>query len=373
MVWGRLAADVSRVRAESDGRRMSVEDEASGIICAPPFRHSTIQLAHGGGGRAMRELVDSVFLPAFASGVPAARHDSAVLPAARGRLAFTSDAFVVRPLFFPGGDIGSLAVNGTVNDLAMAGALPEYLSASFVLEEGLELATLERVVRSMADAARAAGVAIVTGDTKVVDRGHGDGIFIATSGVGRIEDGVDIAPSRIRPGDAIVVSGDVGRHGVAVLSVREGLGFENALDSDCAELGSLVRALFRAGVVPHCLRDLTRGGLAARLCELALDGGFDFRIDARKVPILPAVQRACEPIGLDPLYAACAGRCILFVPEEELGRALAALAAAGAEPAPIGVVEGVARTRPGRVELETELGVPRLLELFYGEQLPRLC
>lgn len=352
---------------------MSIEDEASGIVCAPPFRHSTIQLAHGGGGRAMRELVESVFLPAFASGVPAPRHDSAVLPPGRGRLAFTSDAFVVRPLFFPGGDIGALAVNGTVNDLAMAGALPEYLSASFVLEEGLELATLERVVRSMAEAARRAGVAIVTGDTKVVDRGHCDGIYLATSGVGRIDDGIEIAVGKIRPGDAIVVSGDVGRHGVAVLSVREGLGFENAPDSDCAELGSLVRALFKAGVVPHCLRDLTRGGLAAALCELALDGGFDFHVDLRKITVSDLVQSACEPLGLDPLYSACAGRCVAFVPEEALSATLGALAAAGAEPVPIGVVAGVARTRPGRVELETGLGAPRLLELSYGEQLPRVC
>jgi hydrogenase expression/formation protein HypE len=351
---------------------MSVEDEASGIVCAPLFRHSTIQLAHGGGGRALRELVESVFLPAFTASVPAPRHDSAVLPAGSGRLAFTTDAFVVRPLFFPGGDIGTLAVNGTVNDLAMAGAVPQYLSASFVLEEGLELVTLERVVRSMADAALAAGVAIVTGDTKVVERGHGDGIYIATSGIGRVEDGVEIAPSRIRPGDAIIVSGDVGRHGVAVLSVREGLGSESALESDCRELGSLVRALFAGGIVPHCLRDLTRGGLAAGLCELALDGGFDFRIDAKKIPIVAAVNEACERLGLDPLYVACEGRCLVFVAEAEVTAALAALSAAGAEPAVLGVVEGTARTRPGRVELDTALGEPRVLELSHGEPLPRI-
>jgi hydrogenase expression/formation protein HypE len=351
---------------------VSFEDEASGIVVAPPFRHTTVQLAHGGGGRAMRELLETVFLPAFSATVPAPRHDSAVLPAVRGRLAFTSDAFVVSPLFFPGGDIGTLAVNGTVNDLAMAGAVPEYLSASFVLEEGLELTTLERVVRSMADAARVAGVSIVTGDTKVVDRGHGDGVYIATSGVGRVEDGIEIAPSRIRPGDAIVVSGDVGRHGIAVLSAREATKLESSLESDCRELGSLVRALFAGGVVPHCLRDLTRGGLAAALCEIGLDGGFDLRVDARKVPIAPGVRSACELFALDPLYIACEGRCVAFVAESDVEAALGALSRAGSEPAVIGVVEGIARTRPGRVELETGVGGARLLELSYGEQLPRI-
>jgi hydrogenase expression/formation protein HypE len=350
---------------------MSFEDEASGIVVAPPFRHTTIQLAHGGGGRAMRELLETVFLPAFAASVPVPRHDSAVLPAAAGRLAFTSDAFVVRPLFFPGGDIGTLAVNGTVNDLAMAGATPEYLSASFVLEEGLELATLERVVRSMADAARAAGVSIVTGGTKVVDRGHGDGVYVATSGVGRVEDGIEIAPGRARPGDALIVSGDIGRHGIAVLSLREGLGFETSLESDCRELGSFVRALFAAGVAPHCLRDLTRGGLAGALCELALDGGFDLRVDATNIPIASEVRRACEMLALDPLYVACAGRCLAFVAEADVPTTLRALTEAGAQPAVIGLVEGTARTRPGRVELATSAGV-RELELSYGEQFPRI-
>lgn len=351
---------------------MSEEDEHSGIACAPRHRYPTIQLAHGGGGRAMRDLLERVFFTAFSSTEPQDRHDSAVLPAAPGRLAFTSDAYVVRPLFFPGGDIGKLAVNGTVNDLAMVGAVPEYLSASFVLEEGFALSALERVVASMAEAARTARVDIVTGDTKVVDRGHGDGVYIATSGVGRVAEGVDIAPRHIAPGDRVIVSGDVGRHGIAVLSAREGLGFESTLESDCRELGGAVQALLAAGVVPHCLRDLTRGGLASALCELALDALVDLAIDEPRIPVGDAVRGACELLGLDPLHIACEGRFVVFVPEPDVVPTLDTLAVAGFEPVEIGVVaERVAR--PGRVELRGGFGTSRLLELFHGEQLPRIC
>jgi hydrogenase expression/formation protein HypE len=320
----------------------------------------------------MRELIERVFLPAFSGARSHDRHDSAVLPTSLGRLAFTSDAYVVHPLFFPGGDIGGLSVNGTVNDLAMAGAVPEYLSATFVLEEGLEIATLERVVASMAEAARRASVAIVTGDTKVVDRGHGDGLYIATSGIGRIPDGIEVAPARIRVSDVILVNGDVGRHGVAVLSVREGLRFESSLESDCGELSSQVQALFSAGIVPHCLRDLTRGGLAAALCELSADARVDLQVDEASIPISDAVRGASELLGLDPLYIACEGRFIAFVAEGDAEGAMQALRSRGAEPAVIGRVRHAAGARPGRVELHNAFGA-RLLELFYGEQLPRIC
>jgi hydrogenase expression/formation protein HypE len=319
----------------------------------------------------MHELIERVFLPAFAAPEASQRHDSAVLPRPPGRLAFTSDSYVIRPLCFPGGDIGSLAVNGTLNDLAMSGARPRFLSASFVLEEGLELALLERIVASMAHAARSAGVSIVTGDTKVVDRGHGDGIYISTAGIGDITDGIDIAPRSIRPGDVILVSGDIGRHGVAVLSVREGLGFESELESDCRELSSLVQTLLGAGVVPHCLRDLTRGGLAAALIELATSAALTFELGEAEIPISDAVRGASELLGLDPLYIACEGRFVAFLAEEDAERAVSLLRAAGAEPIICGRVR--AERGGGSVELRAAFGGSRTLELFYGEQLPRIC
>jgi hydrogenase expression/formation protein HypE len=321
----------------------------------------------------MRELIERVFRPAFDNPVLAQRHDSAVLPPLPGRLALTNDGYVVRPLFFPGGDIGTLAVNGTVNDLAMAGAVPEYLTASFILEEGFEIAALRRIVASMATAAAGARVSIVTGDTKVVDRGHGDGVYVVTSGVGRVPDGVDIGPTRVEPGDAILVSGDLGRHGIAVLSVREGLAFGTELESDCAELSSVVQALIQGGVVPHCLRDLTRGGLAAALCELALDADLEIELDERRIPISDAVRGASELLGLDPLYVACEGRFVAFVPEDQAERAESLMRGAGAAPGRIGRVRGHSARERGSVELSSAFGGTRLVELFYGEQLPRIC
>ncbi|HSP78678.1 MAG TPA: hydrogenase expression/formation protein HypE, partial [Myxococcaceae bacterium] len=279
----------------------------------PPQRHSTVQLAHGGGGRLMRQLIESVFLEAFPS--PAERHDGAVLPLGGERLALTTDSYVVTPRFFPGGDIGRLAVYGTVNDLAMTGARPLYLSAGFILEEGLPLEELRRVVASMREAARECGVAVVTGDTKVVDRGKADGLFLNTSGVGCVPEGVSIHPRRVRPGDAVLVSGDVGRHGIAVLSVREGLAFETPVHSDCAPLAPLVEALLEAGVEVHCLRDTTRGGLATALNEVALEAGVGLVVEEPAVPVDEAVAGACELLGLDPLYVACEGRMVAFVPE----------------------------------------------------------
>ncbi|MBL8295477.1 MAG: hydrogenase expression/formation protein HypE, partial [Bryobacterales bacterium] len=271
---------------------------------------ANILLAHGGGGRLTQQLLETIFYPAFANGALGARHDGALLEVGGARLAFTTDSFVVRPLIFPGGTIGDLAVNGTVNDLAMCGARPLYLSAGFILEEGLPMETLRRIAGDMGEAARRAGVTLVTGDTKVVDKGKGDGVFINTSGIGVVECGWEISPAAVQPGDAVVISGDVGAHGVAILSVREGLEFEGAIASDTAPLWEPVEALLRAGVEVHCLRDLTRGGLATALNEIASTRGVTVRIEEAAVPVDEAVQGACEILGLDPLYVANEGRFV---------------------------------------------------------------
>lgn len=347
------------------------------LSCPIPLSdHTTVQLAHGGGGRLMRDLIEGVFFPAFGAGGSDGRrlppHDSAVLASTDARLALTTDSYVVNPLFFPGGDIGKLAVCGTVNDLAMAGARPKYLTAGFILEEGLPLELLRRVVASMAQTADAAGVRIVTGDTKVVDRGKGDGIFINTSGVGFVRSGVDISPARVEPGDAILLSGDLGRHGVAIVSVREGLSFEGAPESDCAPLNGLVEAMLDADANIHCLRDLTRGGLAAALNEIAMDASVGVEIDEATIPVIPSVAAACELLGFDPLYVANEGRLVAFVPADAADRVLEAMrrhpAAVG--PAKIGTVTS---THAGTVELRSRFGGGRIVDLLSGEQMPRIC
>ena len=352
------------------------------LTCPLPLDdHTTVQLAHGGGGRLMRGLIEGMFLPAFAalgrspSETPptlAPPHDSAVFRIDGARLAFTTDSFVVSPLFFPGGDIGKLAVYGTVNDLAMAGAKPAYLSAGFILEEGLPMETLRRVVASMCEAAREVDVRIVTGDTKVVDRGKGDGIFINTTGIGLVPEGVEISPARVVPGDAILVSGDLGRHGIAVMSVREGLGFEAALQSDCAPLAGLVEALLAAGGDVHCLRDLTRGGLAAALNEIAEHARVGIELQEAAIPVAEPVASACELLGLDPLYVANEGRLVAFVPAEAADRVLEIMQShpAANQPAVIGRVTDEHR---GIVELRGLLGGGRIVDLLSGEQMPRIC
>lgn len=331
------------------------------------MRHDTIQLAHGGGGRLMQELLDGVFLPAFGAGD---RHDSAVVTTAGERVAFTTDSYVVEPRFFPGGDIGQLAVIGTVNDLAMAGATPRWLSAGFVLEEGLAIEELGRIVQSMRRAAETCGVSIVTGDTKVVDRGKGDGVFINTAGIGVVADGVEVVPKRVRPGHVVLVSGDVGRHGIAVLSAREGIGFRGDVASDCAPLHRLATDLVSAARV-SCLRDLTRGGLASALNEVARAAQVDVAIAQTQVPVSDGVRGACELLGLDPLYVACEGRLVAFVAAEDAEAALAILKAHDSAAARIGVVAPCERTP--RVTLEVPLGTRRVLDLLSGEQLPRIC
>lgn len=341
--------------------------------CPIPFQdYPQVLMAHGGGGRLTQQLLRDIFLPAFANPQLEAAHDGAVMEVGPVRLAFTTDSYVVRPLFFPGGDIGTLAVNGTVNDLAMCGAIPRWLSAGFIIEEGLSMQTLWQVTQSMRKAAIESGVSLVTGDTKVVDKGKGDGVFITTAGVGTVETPLTIAPQSVRPGDVILISGDVGRHGMAILSVREGLTFEGPIESDCAPLVSPVRALLDGGIQVHCLRDLTRGGLASALNEIAMTARVQIDIEESAVPVQEAVRGACEIFGLDPLYVANEGRFIVFVPPGECGRALALLRGnphgMGAER--IGqVVEG----SPGMVTLRSRIGAQRLLDLLSGEQLPRIC
>ncbi len=352
-------------------------DREFNLNCPVPRQsYSTVQMAHGGGGRLMRNLIEQVFLPAFGTGgteqkgVP---HDSAVLPLGDSRLAFTTDTFVVSPLFFPGGDIGKLAVYGTANDLAMAGAKPLWLSVGMVLEEGLPMESLERIVHSMRVATAEVGAKIVTGDTKVVDRGKGDQVFINTSGVGLVPDGVDVSPNRVAAGDRILVSGDLGRHGIAIMSVREGLEFQGALDSDCGSLWGLVETVLTTEPEAiHCLRDLTRGGLASALNEIAKDAGVGIELDEPAIPVADPVAGACELLGLDPLYVANEGRLVAFVAAEAADRILDRMRKHPS--APQAAIIGRVRDRhPGMVELRGALGGGRILDLLSGEQMPRIC
>jgi len=338
----------------------------------PRSSDDTILLAHGGGGRLTHQLIERVFLPAFANEPLEARHDGAVLRLNGSRLAFTTDSYVVRPLIFPGGNIGDLAVNGTVNDLAMCGARPLYLSAGFILEEGLPMETLRTVVESMTAASRRAGITLVTGDTKVVDKGKGDGLFVNTAGIGIVETPLNITPAAVRHGDVILVSGDLGAHGVAVLSVREGLEFEAPIQSDTAPLWEPVEALLKAGVEVHCLRDLTRGGLASALNEIAEAARMGMTISEAAVPVAEVVRGACEILGLDPFYVANEGRFAAIVPERNVEQALEVMRrfAVSSNAARIGEVHG---SNPGTVTLKSRIGGHRVLDMLSGEQLPRIC
>lgn len=343
-----------------------------GPVCPIPItEYPSVVMAHGGGGRLMHQLIDRVFKTAFGSRGPQGDTDSALLQVTGGELAFTTDTYVVSPLFFPGGDIGSMAIHGTVNDLAMVGAVPIALSAGFILEEGLPMEDLWRIVQSMAEAARSVGVSIVTGDTKVVDRGKGDGLFINTSGVGLCLTENLIAPESIRPGDHVIVSGDVGRHGMAVMSVREGLAFESPVHTDSASVLRPVREVLENGIEVHAMRDATRGGLASALNELAGTSGLGIQLLEEKIPVSPEVAEACEILGFDPLYVACEGRFVLVVPPHSVGPVLDVLArhdvSCGASE--IGVVAEVA----GPVTLKSRYGTSRILGMLSGEQLPRIC
>jgi len=340
----------------------------------PRVADDRIVLAHGGGGRLTHQLIEKIFLPAFSNAMLEQRHDGAVLPLDGSRLAFTTDSFVVRPLIFPGGTIGDLAIYGTVNDLAMCGARPLYLSAGFILEEGLEMDTLRTVVSSMQEAAATAGVKLVTGDTKVVDKGKGDGIFVNTSGIGVIESNVKttIAPASVQVGDAVIVSGDLGRHGIAILSVREGLEFESPILSDTATIWPAVEALLNAGIEIHCLRDLTRGGLATTLNEIAADRNVCIKLDEASIPVDEIVQGACEILGLDPLYVANEGRFAIFVPPTQADATLEAMKKVPVSQGSVRV--GKVEETPGRtVVLQSRIGGNRVVDMLSGEQLPRIC
>jgi hydrogenase expression/formation protein HypE len=341
--------------------------------CPTPFQdYPNILLAHGGGGRLTEHLLENAFRPAFDNRFLAQRHDGALISLSGQRLAFTTDSYVVRPLFFPGGDIGTLAVNGTVNDLAMCGAQPLYLSASFIIEEGLPMETLWHVIQSMKRASATAGVQIVTGDTKVVDKGKGDEIFVNTAGIGWVRHDLAIEPASVQPGDDILLSGDLGRHGMAIMSVREGLQFETSIESDCAPLGDLVTSLLEQKIEVHCLRDLTRGGLASALNEIAQAAQLQIDIDEAIVPVREEVSGACEILGLDPLYVANEGRFVAFVPPSNADRALQLMHShpLGSEAVKIGTVTADC---PGLVTVKSRIGARRILDLLSGEQLPRIC
>jgi hydrogenase expression/formation protein HypE len=344
-----------------------------GWSCPLPLRdHLTIVMGHGGGGAMSAELVEHLFLPAFGSAADAQLGDAAILAPEHGRLAFSTDSYVVRPITFPGGSIGDLAVNGTVNDLAMVGATPRYLSTAFILEEGTPLAELARVAGDMGRAAIAAGVTLVTGDTKVVDAGHGDGIFVNTAGVGVIPDGVDIRPERAAEGDVVILSGPIGEHGIAVMSRREGLDFGVSVESDSAALNGLVADMVATGADIHVLRDPTRGGLAASLNEIAKASKLGVALVEADIPVPEVVADACGLLGLDPLYVANEGKLVAFVPAADADVVLAAMRAHehGRHATVIG---RCVAAHPGMVVARTGLGAQRVVDLPLGEQLPRIC
>jgi hydrogenase expression/formation protein HypE len=331
-----------------------------------------VVMGHGGGGAMSAELIEHLFLPAFGSAADAQLGDAAIIEIGGLRLAFSTDSFVVKPMFFPGGSIGHLAVNGTVNDLAMMGAVPLVLSTAFILEEGTALAELNKVAEAVGDAARTAGVKLATGDTKVVDSGSGDGVFINTAGIGLIPEGVDIRPDRAQAGDVVIVSGDIGVHGIAVMSSREGLEFGTAVSSDCAALHGLVAAMIATGTDIHTLRDPTRGGVAASLNEIAQAAKVGITLTERDLPIPQAVRDACGLLGLDPLYVANEGKLLAIVAPEDADAVLTAMRhhELGHGARVIGVCEA---EHPGMLTARTALGGTRVVALPIGEQLPRIC
>jgi len=363
------------------GQEMSVEASVSplfGSCPIPIFDHKQIVLGHGSGGKLTAELIDKIFRPAFTNPILDKLDDQAVVTIGGARLAFTTDSFVVTPIFFPGGDIGRLAVHGTVNDLAMSGARPLYLSAAFILEEGLAIDDLCRVVESMRAAALQSGVQFVTGDTKVVNRGKGDQIFITTTGIGVIEGDLNISAERARPGDKILLSGFIGDHGMTIMSQRENLEFESAIESDCASLHGLVAAMLASPEANgdrsflHCLRDPTRGGVATTLNEIAKTAGVGMLLLEQSIPVRESVKGACEVLGLDPLYVANEGKLLAIVAPEMAETVLLAMRSHehGRDAVLIGEVVG---EHPGMVLMKTEIGGTRVLDVMFGEQLPRIC
>ncbi len=336
------------------------------------IKRGFVDMSHGAGGRAMAQLIDELFVRHFDNALLRKGNDNASFEVAGGRMVMSVDGHVISPLFFPGGDIGSLAVHGTLNDVAAAGARPLYLSAGFILEEGFPLADLERIVASMGQASREAGVPVVTGDTKVVERGKGDGVFITTTGVGVVPEGVSISGDLAEPGDAVLLSGTIGDHGVAIMSSRENLSFETTIESDSAALHGLVADLVAGVDSIHVLRDPTRGGLATTLNEIAAQSGVGMQLDEEAIPVKPAVEAACELLGLDPLYVANEGKMICIVPRADADRALAIMRAH-----PLGraaaIIGEVVEDDHGFVQMQTGFGGNRVLDWMASEQLPRIC
>lgn len=346
---------------------------SGGAQCPVPFQdYPEVLLAHGGGGKLSHQLVEQMFLPAFQNPLLGKLHDGAVFEAGGARFAFSTDSYVVDPIFFPGGDIGELAVNGTVNDLAMCGSVPLYISAAFIIEEGFPMEDLSRIVRSMQGAARKSGVMLVTGDTKVVDRGKGDKIFITTSGIGSVAKGIEISPQRAEVGDLIILSGPIAVHGIAIMSVREGLGFETEIQSDTAALNGLVREILEFGRDVHVLRDPTRGGLASSLNEIASSAGVGIEIEEGRIPLDEPVRGACEILGLDPLYVANEGKFVAFVAPGEARKILSVM-----QRHPLGmgaaVIGSVVAEHARVVVMKTAIGGHRVVDMISGEQLPRIC
>lgn len=361
--------------SELDQKPEAVLTGVFGSCPVPVSQYDRVLLGHGSGGRLSADLVQRLFLPAFRNDILARLEDQAVCdlaPHASGRIAFTTDSFVVKPIFFPGGDIGSLAINGTVNDLAMGGATPLFLSAAFILEEGLPMEDLRRIAASMRAAGDAAGVTLVAGDTKVVDRGKGDQVFITTAGVGVVPDGVSLSVSACRPGDRVVVSGTIGDHGIAIMSVREGLEFETVLESDTAPLSGLTRVMLEACPDIRCMRDPTRGGVSSTMHEIATASGVGVMLDEAAIPMRGEVRGACEILGLDPLYVANEGKLVAVVPPASADRLVQVMQAH-----PLGsssaIVGEIVEAHPGMVVMRSRVGGTRVVTMLAGEQLPRIC
>ena len=358
---------------QGTGRLLTDAPDLSSWSCPIPLRQfPNVVMGHGGGGKLSAELVEHLFLPAFDSAPLSQLGDAAVIDMTGGRLAVSTDSFVVRPLFFPGGNIGELAINGTVNDVAASGAIPRFVSVGFIIEEGFPLDELNAIATSMASAAAAAGVQIVAGDTKVVDRGHGDGVYINTTGVGVVPDGVNVGPNRVEPGDKVIVSGTIGDHGMAIMSVREGLEFEAEIESDTAGLGHMVQAILEAAPATSALRDPTRGGLAATLNEIAAASGVGIAYEESLLPVQRQVAAACEMLGMDPIHVANEGKMVVFVPADQANAALSAMRAFP-EGSDAEIIGEAVEAHPGMVVAKTGIGGTRVVDMQIGEQLPRIC
>jgi len=350
-----------------------IADISAGLSCPMPISdYKQVLLAHGGGGKLSQQLLEKFFFPQLGNEFLAQQHDGAMLSIGGNRLAFSTDSYVVNPIFFPGGTIGDLAVNGTVNDLSMCGAEPKYLSCGFIIEEGLPMEDLWRVILSMKEAAEKAGVLIVTGDTKVVDRGKGDKLYINTAGIGFIPEGIELLPKNVQPGDVVILSGDIASHGIAIMSVREGLELDSPIVSDSAPLNGLVRSMLNVCKNIRVMRDATRGGVASALNEIASAARIGIVIDQKKIPISDDVKGACEILGFDPLYVANEGRLVAFVPPQEAEQVLGAM-----RDHPLGVradiIGTVTADHPGVVLMRSTIGGTRVVDMLSGEQLPRIC